>query len=70
MSSDPIHVCFCGSNKPNCSINNTKVAVMSGIDVKIPLATVVSKDGLTKDVIMLKSLMLLLVLVQLGSIGE
>ena len=66
VSSDPIHMCFCGSNKPNCSINNTKVAVIPGTDVKIPLATVVSKDGLTKDVIMLKSFMLPLSLVQLG----
>ena len=55
VSSDAIQVCFCASNKPNCSINNTKVAVIPGIDVNISLATVGSKDGLTKGVIKLTS---------------
>ena len=55
VSSDAIQVCFCVSNKPNCSINNTKFAVIPGIDVNISLATVGSKDGLTKGVIKLTS---------------
>ena len=55
VSSDPIKVCFCVSNKPNSSIPNKKVTVMPGIDVNIPLAIVGSKDGLTKGLIKLTS---------------
>ena len=40
VSSNPIQVCFCVSDKPNCSISNMNVTVMPGIDVNIPLATV------------------------------
>ena len=55
VSSDPIQVCFCASDKPNCSIPNMNITAMPGIDVNIPLATVGSKDGLTKGVIKLTS---------------
>ena len=55
VSSDPIQVCFCGSDKPNCSIPNRKVTAMPGIDVTIPLATVGFKEGLTKGVIKVTS---------------
>ena len=53
VSSDPIQVCFCVSDKPNCSILNINIAVMPGIDFNIPLATVGLKNGLTKGVIKL-----------------
>ena len=55
VSSDPIQVCFCVSDKPNCSISNMNITAMPGIDVNISLATVGSKDGLTKGVIKLTS---------------
>ena len=55
VSSDPMQVCFCVSDKPNCSIPNKKITIMPGIDVNIPLATVGSMDGLTKGVIKLTS---------------
>ena len=51
VSSDPIQVCFCESDKPNCSILNRKVTVIPGIDVNVLLATVGSENGLTKGVI-------------------
>ena len=55
VSSDPIQVCFCASDKPNCSNPNMNITAMPGIDVNIPLATVGSKNGLTKGVIKLSS---------------
>ena len=56
VSSDPIEVCFCEQNKPNCSITNINVTAMPGINVNISLATVGSKSGLTKGVIKLTGL--------------
>ena len=55
VSSNAKQVCFCVSDKPNCSISNKKVTAMPGIDVNIQLATVGSMDGLTKGVIKLTS---------------
>ena len=51
VSSDPIQVCFCEANKPNCSIKHINITAIPGIDVSISLATVGSKNGLTKGVI-------------------
>ena len=53
VSSDPIQVCFCESNKQNCSIRNFNITAIPGINVNISLATVGNKDGLTKGVIKL-----------------
>ena len=53
VSSDPIQVCFCESNRQNCSITNISITSIPGIDVNISLATVGIKDGLTKGVIKL-----------------
>ena len=53
VSSDPIQVCFCESNKQNCFITNINITEIPGINVNIPLATVGNKDGLTKGVIKL-----------------
>ena len=53
VSSDPIQVCFCESNRQNCSIRNFNITAIPGINVNIPLATVGNKDGLTKGVIKL-----------------
>ena len=55
VSSHPIRVCFCESDKPNCSILNRKITVIPGIDVNVLLATVGSEKGLTKGVIKLTS---------------
>ena len=55
VSSDSIQVCFCVADKPNCTTPNKNVTAMPGIDVNISLATVGSKDGLTKGVIKLTS---------------
>ena len=55
VSSDPIQVCFCVSDKPNCSILKKNVTAMPGINVNISLATVGNKFGLTKGVIKLSS---------------
>ena len=55
VSSDPIQVCFCESDKPNCSITNINITVIPGIDVNISLATVGLNDGLTQGVIKLTS---------------
>ena len=55
VSSDPIEVCFCVSDKPDCSIPNMNITAMPGIGVNIPLATVGSLNGLTKGVIKLSS---------------
>ena len=51
VSSDPIQVCFCEANKPNCSIKNINITAIPGIDNSISLATVGSKNGLTNGVI-------------------
>ena len=53
VSSDPIKVCFCESNRQNCSIRNVNITAIPGINVNISLATVGNKDGLTKGVIKL-----------------
>ena len=53
VSSDPIQVCFCESNRQNCSITNVNITAIPGINVNISLATVGNKDGLTKGVIKL-----------------
>ena len=53
VSSDPIQVCFCKSNRQNCSITNINITSIPGIDVNISLATVGIKDGLTKGVVKL-----------------
>ena len=56
VSSDPIKVCFCQSDKQNCSIRNINITAIPGIDINISLATAGSKDGLTEGVIKLTSL--------------
>ena len=56
VSSDPIKVCFCEEDSPNCSVTNINITAMPGIKVNISLATVGSKDGLTKGVIKLTGL--------------
>ena len=53
VSSDPIQVCFCESNRQNCSITNFKITAIPGININISLATVGIKDGLTEGVIKL-----------------
>ena len=53
VSSDPIQVCFCEFNTPNCSVKNISITAMSGIDVTISLATVGSRNGLTNGMIKL-----------------
>ena len=53
VSSDPIKVCFCVSNRQSCSIRNVYITAIPGINVNILLATVGNKDGLTKGVIKL-----------------
>ena len=55
VSSDPVKVCFCQSDKQNCSIRNVNITAIPGIDINISLATVGSKDGLTEGVIKLTS---------------
>ena len=55
VSSDPIQVCFCDSNRPNCSITNISISASPGFDVNVSLATVGLKDGLTQGVIKLDS---------------
>ena len=55
VSSDPIQVCFCEPNGVNCSITNINISAMPGINVNVSLATVGSKEGLTKGVIKLTS---------------
>ena len=47
VSSDPIQVCFCESNRQNCFITNIKITAMLGIGVNISLSTLGLKDGLT-----------------------
>ena len=53
VSSDPIQVCFCESNRPNCSITSISIFVTPGYDVNVSLATVGILDGLTQGVIKL-----------------
>ena len=55
VSSDPIQVCFCQSNRPNCSITNINIFASPGIDINVSLATAGLKDGLTQGVIKLNS---------------
>ena len=53
VSSDPIKVCFCESDRQNCSIASINIMVMPGINVNISLATVGLRNGLTEGVIKL-----------------
>ena len=53
VSSDPIQVCFCESDRQNCSVSSINIMAMPGIDVNISLATVGIKDGLTDGVMKL-----------------
>ena len=53
VSSDPIQVCFCQSNWPNCSITNISIFVTPGYYVNVSLATVGILDSLTQGVIKL-----------------
>ena len=53
VSSDPIQVCFCESDRQNCSIASINIMVMPGINVNISLATVGLRNGLTEGVIKL-----------------
>ena len=53
VSSDPIQVCFCQSNRPNCSITNISLFVTPGYYVNVSLATVGILDSLTQGVIKL-----------------
>ena len=55
VSSDPIQVCFCELNKPNCSITNNSIFPTPGIDINVSLATVGTLDGLTQGAIKLSS---------------
>ena len=55
VSSDPVKVCFCESDKQNCSISSINITLMRGINVNVSLATVGIKDGLTEGVIKLRS---------------
>ena len=55
VSSDPIQVCFCESNRPNCSITNVSILITPGFDINVSLATVGILDGLTQGVIKLNS---------------
>ena len=57
VSSDPIQVCFCETNRQNCSITNVSIFTTSRIiDINISLATVGNLDGLTQGVFKLNSL--------------
>ena len=53
VSSDSIQVCFCESERQNCSIKSIKIIAIPGIGKNISLATVGSKQGLTQGVIKL-----------------
>ena len=44
VSSIPIKVCFCESNRQNCSITKINITAILGINVNISLATVGNKD--------------------------
>ena len=55
VSSDPIQVCFCQSNRPNCTITSFNILITLGFDVNVSLATVGILDGLTQGVIKLNS---------------
>ena len=56
VSSDPTEVCLYQQGVPNCSATNINRITMPGVNVKISLATVGSKNGLTKGVIKLTGL--------------
>ena len=55
VSSDPIQVCFCQLNRPNCSITNISIFASPGININVSLVTAGLKDGLTQGVIKLNS---------------
>ena len=55
VSSDPIQVCFCELNRPNCSNTNVSISVTPGFDVNVSLATVGILNSLTEGVIRLSS---------------
>ena len=55
VSSDPIQVCFCESNRPNCSITNISIIAMPGFGIKVSLATVGLQNGTTEGIIKLTS---------------
>ena len=55
VSSDPIQVCFCESNKQNCSITSISVFTTPGNDINVSLATVGISNGLTEGVIKLNA---------------
>ena len=55
VSSDPIQVCFCQLNRPNCSITNISIFAMPGIEVNVLIATVGLQNGTTEGVIKLTS---------------
>ena len=56
MLSDPIQVCSCKADKPNCYIPSKMVIIIPGIDVNISLAFVGIKSDLMEDVITYVSL--------------
>ena len=53
VSSDPLQVCFCESERPNCSIEYINITTIPGSTFNISLAAVGSKNGLTTGVIRL-----------------
>ena len=53
VSSDPIQVCFCESDRQNCSIASINIMAVPGIDVNISLANVGLRNGLTEGMIKL-----------------
>ena len=55
VSSDPIQVCFCQSNAPNCSIKYVNTTAIPGITINISLVTVGSLNGLAEGIIQLTS---------------
>ena len=56
VTSDPIQVCFCESNRQNCSITNVSIFTTSRIiNINVSLATVGILDGLTQGMIKLST---------------
>ena len=53
VSSDAIELCFCKSERPDCSIKKTSVNTMPGININIQVAAVGIKNGLTSGVLKL-----------------
>ena len=53
VSSDPIQVCFCESEMPNCSIISINISAIPGVNVNVSLVTVGLKDTVTEGVIKL-----------------